>query len=396
MNPAMVNHLKKKYLLLTCIIAMPLFLAFLKWFYGELSQSQAGNDFIAYWASARLLLNGQNPYLPESIFVLQSSVGWTGAWPLVMYNPPWVLTYILPFAIEDFVLGKFLWLLFLLICLFVSTDWLWRFYGGTEANRYWNLLILSSYTPVYFALVKGQIVPLILLGLAGFLHFERNKKGFLAGIFVSLLMIKPHVLYLFFTALFIWMFHERQWITLIGACCSAFIIMGIPCLQDPNVFYQYYAGVLNHSFQYYWNTPTLGYFLRVMFGTDKHYLQYVPAVLGFAWLFFHWTRHRQRWLWAEQLPLLIFMSLMTAVYVWVNDYVLLLVAILQAGLWLVCYHSRPHARWTIVIYVLINILAWVTAFVSSSEEWIVWMPPALFLIYLALRRSGNPLQIGMK
>ena len=150
---------RKKYQFLYFILIIFFLTLTLKWLYGALPHTQAGKDFAAYWASARLLIHGQNPYLSDQIFALQTLVGWTDKMPLVMYNPPWVLTFILPFSIENYLLGKFLWLLLLISCILISLNWLWQFYGGTKANRHWNLLILCSYTPVYFVLIKVSDCP---------------------------------------------------------------------------------------------------------------------------------------------------------------------------------------------------------------------------------------------
>lgn len=46
------------------------------------------NDFIEYWASARLLLTGNNPYSLSELSSLQKSVGWNHDKPLIMWNPP--------------------------------------------------------------------------------------------------------------------------------------------------------------------------------------------------------------------------------------------------------------------------------------------------------------------
>ena len=238
---------KQKYQFLYFILIIFFLTLTLKWLYDELPHTQAGKDFAAYWASARLLIHGQNPYQSDQIFALQTLVGWTDKMPLVMYNPPWVLTFILPFSIENYLLGKFLWLLLLISCILISLNWLWQFYGGTKANRHWNLLILCSYTPVYFVLIKFQIVPLILLGIVGFLHFERQKKWFLAGAFVCLLGIKPQDSYLFIIALIVWIIYKQRWGVILGAGLVTSLITAIPLLYNPDVFSQYYRDVLAQS-----------------------------------------------------------------------------------------------------------------------------------------------------
>ena len=73
-------------------------------------------DFVAYWAATRLLLSGGNPYSTAALYQLQSSVGLQAANPMVMWNPPWTLTFSLPFGLVDFSTGQMLWLL---VCTYV-------------------------------------------------------------------------------------------------------------------------------------------------------------------------------------------------------------------------------------------------------------------------------------
>jgi hypothetical protein len=369
-----------------CFIAIILFLLlFLKSSYNQWPITKMGEDFTAYWASAQLLINGQNPYQADQIFALQTSVGRTDKVPNVMYNPPWVLTYILPFSSDNYQLAKFLWLLFIFICILISSIWLWQFYGGTDKSQIWSLLILFTYVPIYYTFVRGQIVPLILLGIVGFLHFERQKKWFLAGVFVCLLGIKPQDTYLFLLALLFWIFYKKQWGILLGAGCVTLLITAIPLFYNHDIFFQYYTEILANSFQRKWQTPTSGYWLISLVGTKNHFFEYLPTIVGTGWAFYHWHRNYTKWEWAEQVPLLLFVSLMTTFYVWSNDYLLLIVAIIQASVWLSNEPLRLHSKFMIFLYVLINLMAWVIVFSFHSEKWAFWMVPALFINYLLIR-----------
>ena len=369
-----------------CLIAIILFLIlFLKASYNQWPFTKIGSDFTAYWASTQLLINGENPYLSGQIFALEKLVGWTKKIPTVTYSPPWVLTFIIPFALENYQLGKFLWLLFIFICILICSIWLWEFYGGTDAGRNWVLLILFTYVPLYYTFIMGQIVPLILLGIAGFLHFERQKKWFLAGVFVCLVGIKPQDSYLFFIALLFWIIYKKRWGVLLGAGCATFLITAIPLLYNPSIFFQYYTESVAQSFQYYWQSPTLGYWLRSLLGKEKHFLQYFSTIVGTAWFFYYWHRNYAKWEWAEQVPILIFMSLITTFYVWSHDYLLLIVAIIQAGVWFINEPLHTYSKFMIFIYVIINLMAWVTTFSARSEKWFIWIVPALFINYLLIK-----------
>ena len=103
----------------------------LKYLYGKMADESVGNDFISYWSAAHLLLLGDNPYSPEKVFVLQKLMGRTKNYPLIMYNPPWTLTFILPFCLQNYYLSKLLWLVFnfglVVFCAEMVLASLWRF-----------------------------------------------------------------------------------------------------------------------------------------------------------------------------------------------------------------------------------------------------------------------------
>src|SRR5262245_33548985 len=92
--------------------------------------SQTGvRDFVEYWAASRLFLLGGNPYSPVELGQLQRLVGATDIAPLIMWNPPWALSFLVPFGLLSFSTGQFCWLLFHVLLILLSAQWLWRIYG---------------------------------------------------------------------------------------------------------------------------------------------------------------------------------------------------------------------------------------------------------------------------
>jgi hypothetical protein len=69
------------------------------------------------------------------LFELQQQVGWQGASPLVMWNPPWTFTVTLLFGLVNFETGQLLWLVLHVFLLLVSARLLWSIYGE-PAGRY--------------------------------------------------------------------------------------------------------------------------------------------------------------------------------------------------------------------------------------------------------------------
>src|SRR6185437_3770123 len=103
--------------------------------------TDAVTDFIAYWAASRLLVNGGNPFSPRAVFELQKSVGYNKPKPLMMWNPPWTLSFILPFGGLAFFPSQFLWLILHVFFILISVQKLWVIYSQTEQKSYLPLVV---------------------------------------------------------------------------------------------------------------------------------------------------------------------------------------------------------------------------------------------------------------
>ena len=68
------------------------------------------DDFIEYWAAAKLALDGQNPYDPELLLPLQLAAGRRTDEAVMMWNPPWSLTVVLPLGFLPAREAQLLWL----------------------------------------------------------------------------------------------------------------------------------------------------------------------------------------------------------------------------------------------------------------------------------------------
>ena len=167
----------------------------------EISTSRDPGDFIEYWASARLLVNGANPYSPEEMLSLQRVIAPDRIHPLLTWNPPWTLFFTAPFGLMSFPLAHLLWLILNTTVLIICSPLLWKTYGGNPGQSRIAWLICFATIPTYMVLSLNQITPLVLLGIVGFLTFYRRKLFFLSGMSLTLVAIKPHLAYLFWLAL---------------------------------------------------------------------------------------------------------------------------------------------------------------------------------------------------
>jgi hypothetical protein len=344
-------------------------------------------DFVEYWAAGRLNALGANPYDPAALFCQEQTASPELTNAIMMWNPPWTLSIAMPFGVLPARAGLVLWLCLQAAFILVCADVLWRYYGGPARHRWFAWLISMAFVPSLMVLRLGQISPLVLLGVVGFLICERNGRLGWAGACAVLAAAKPHLVFLFGVALLLWAWDRRHWRVILGGVIALAGLTTLPLVCNLRVLEQYHDALGRRPPEML--SPTLGALLRLAFGLDKLWLQYVPLLLGLAWLVIHWARHRQRWEWAEQTPVLLLASFLTAPYgAWQFDLVVLLIPVLQAAVWV---HDRPRIGiigFALVALVAFDGLALVLMNVHWSEQyWHVWMTPMILYCYMALWRQ---------
>jgi hypothetical protein len=341
-------------------------------------------DFVEYWAAGRLSASGENPYDPARIHDLEREAGRTED-GILMWNPPWTLPLVLPFGLLPVRVAHLLWLPLQLAVLGFCADRLWLLYGGDRERRWVAWLIGLAFLPTLFAVVAGQITPLLLLGAVGFLAFTERKQEALAGAAATLLAIKPHLAYLFWIALLLWSVRERRWRTLAGGVCAGLALTAIPLALNPHVVQQYW-----HTFtqtppaQY--RSPTLGTVLRLAFGEQHFRLQFLAMVPGLLWFVPYWWLHRRDRNWKEQLPLLLAVSVLTTAYGgWPFDLVLLLLPVLHAATTAAKRGWNASTFLAVGLFAAINAIAVAQLALEVEYFWFIWITPAVLASYLAVR-----------
>src|SRR5207237_115346 len=132
-----------------------------------------------------------------------------------------------------------LWLTFHMTVLVFCVDWLWRFYGGSARLRWIGWAVGFAFIPSFFVLRMGQISPLILLGIVGFLHWEKKGQGAWVGAASALTAIKPDLVYLFAIATVLWSIDRRRWSVLAGGAIALVCATALPLAFNPLVGFQF-------------------------------------------------------------------------------------------------------------------------------------------------------------
>jgi hypothetical protein len=302
---------------------------------------------------------------------------------VMMWNPPWTLPVVMPFGLLDARVSQLIWLLLNLGVIVFCADWAWRYYQGPAGYRWLAWALALTFVPTFVVLRAGQIGPLILLGIVGFLHFERKERYFLAGAACVLIAIKPHLVFLFWIALALWALDQRRWVVLIGGIITGLFATFIAVFCNPSVCQQYWYALTHHPPEE-WVSLTIGSILRLYLGENRFWLQFVPAIPALVWFVWYWRKHHAVWHWGEQMPLLVLVSFLTTFYgAWPFDLVILLLPVVQAAVW--AAHERRLRIPALAIYLAIDLLALVLNLTGVTSIWFIWMTPALLAGYLSLR-----------
>jgi hypothetical protein len=326
-----------------------------------------------FWSAGRTILEGKNPYTMED--------------NVPFFYPPWTLTFLMPLGLLPFHVAHMVWLLFLFAVAFGSGWWAWSYFGGDPGRRWVGWLVCLTFFPVPLVIGQEQIAPMILLGIVGFLHFERKGQGYLAGAASALIAVKPQLFLLFEVAILIWAVSRRRWSVILGGGIVLGAATALAVAFNPRIFAEFRAGTADDPMLY--ATNTIGGALRYLFGPEIQWLQFLAPALGLVWLGVYWIRHGKTWRWEEQASILLLMSFFTTTYAWVYDMACLLPAMVQGAVWLTRLRWNGNVALGAGGYLVANAVAYGMSVYDCGYFYFTWMPLTLLLCYLLLWREAR-------
>lgn len=356
-------------------------------------------DFIQYWTSGRLLLEGVDPYDVSAVGSRERALGVTGE-IVLLRGPPWTLSLLLPFFLFPFAVAARLWLIVNVLLVSASLIALHRSLGAKRGSLVASAVATACFYPILQSLIFGQMSVVLLASVAGFMLAESRKQTFLAGIFLAPLTIKPH-LFLVFGAILLWrVLTERRTRMLIGAGLGFALLLLPVVLLAPASFAQWpgslgggvaTGGVVPVET---WKTATLAGLIRPLVSSESAlvptwHLWVLPPlgiVAASVWI----RRSGARSDLAEQSPVLLCLSYLFAPYGWVFDQAILLP--LQVGILKQSFdETRPRSPRFVVVSLLIGIQL-VAILVGLRDNAALheffWIPVAMLGLWLWCDRAS--------
>jgi hypothetical protein len=319
----------------------------------------------------------------------QRQAGWADSTPVMMYNPPLTLALAMPAGALDFRLARSIWLPLQLFLALWSAACLWTLYGGapSRGSRAWFIALLWS--PTLLALRFGQLSPIILAGLVGFLWCVTSGRDSAAGAFFALTAVKPQLTAIVWVAFVLWAVADRRWKTLASAAGCIAAASAVVLAFNPRVFTEYFALMALAPPTMIFESPNIATFGLVLAHTRSSWPQYVPVALGSLAVAASWYRDRLAWDWRRRLPGLIVLSVLVTPYGgWAFDLVVLLVPIVALAATLAPLDRPALAAAGAAIFLAVSGLALTMHMAQVAQAAFVWMTPVVAVTWWALQRAA--------
>ena len=351
------------------------------------------NDFIEYWSAGQLLREGRNPYDFQALYTIEKAWGWTKEWPLVMWNPPWLLVLLYPLLMLPFGVAASIWFWLSLGGVLGCAVLIWRLFVPLMSPGQLLIPLLATiiFGPAIVTLHMGQVSVLLLLGIAGFLTSERKGSDFWAGTSLVLLTLKPHVTYLLWVAIAWWVIKQRRWAVLWGLVATLLVLCAFLTRFRPTWILDYVRAMRHPPL--YWRAPVAGTVLRILFGWRRTWLQYLPSMSLCVLALVVLRRRREPLVWRDAVSPLLLLSVPTAAYGWSFDQLTLLVPYLQVVFWA----TRRHSSRLIAAIALVSInglMLWSNPRLGD-DLYLLWVPVAWGLVYMSAWRVLGGAQLGV-
>ena len=355
-------------------------------------------DFIQYWSAFQLLISGQNPYDIQSMRLLQESLG-NDSLTIMMWAPPWTAVLLAPVLLLPFSSSAQFWFITNVFLFFFSAVLLSkRFSKNDRANTY-GILSAVFFYPIYENLLWGQISVFLLFFLSLFFFLittPESKRGkyhdYWIGISLIPLTTKPHLLYLLYLSVFIWVFRTKRWNVLVASLGSLSLLIIITVAISPHSITYWLQSLFstpsdsNIPSVMQWKSAAFSSSLRELLTRHQSTppiwpMWFLPLAACGALAFYYMKKD---FTWQHHLPTILCISLITTPYGWLYDYSLLLV--IQCAV--VCYSLQLHvSKQTRLLLVGSLVLIQLAILTLSIQPWsnqasYFWLPLAMLGVYL--------------
>ena len=332
------------------------------------------SNFTFFWLAGRMILEGENPYNETQYLKGHETHG-------IKWQPNQIFPYPLPLAIIFIPLG-FLslpaayvtWQVITLIVV-AATIFLLLNHWKQEAPRRLLVPVFASmffFGPLYLTLHTGSVGALAILAIVGaILLFERDKS-LLAGIILSLTILKPPQGLTILLLAGVWFLARRDWKAIYGVAIGGVALLVIGLIQDPfwvTKFFGASQAVMDRTLGVHSNVWAFGYLACGGASPCSTLLGAAGSVtlLGIGGFFLWKNQARPAW---EAFNVIIPIAFVSTIYLWAYDQIPYLIPIVWIiGSLVERMKSYIHAFIFLIVLELFSFYALAQQALTDKDLW---------------------------
>lgn len=220
-------------------------------------------DFRGYYAAARVVVSGGNPYDYGQVApVLFSVTGFMGN--NQYFYPLWFAWFFAPISFLPFQIARGIWMIFNVVIWMASLWQLSKIFGWPEQGwRRWFMFLIATWVFAFQTLMFEQI-GIVLFGLLiAVIAAVRKENWNWVGIFLALLLIKPNVTLLPVLAIAAWLARGNRWRPLTVMCILVAGLLVLTTIATPDWYRPFFNSGFSNSLYHNIDGPKLTTDLRV-------------------------------------------------------------------------------------------------------------------------------------
>lgn len=153
-----------------------------------------GVDFRMFFAGAKLLAHGQNPYDYQLIYELVAEITGTYYGNVPYYYPLWLALIMIPYTFFPFHIARIAWILTIVVTFFFGSILALKLMPITQSKaKKWLIITAVTYLFLWANIFQEQVAALLFFAIALSLWGYHTNNYPLAGIALAFAASKPNI-----------------------------------------------------------------------------------------------------------------------------------------------------------------------------------------------------------
>ncbi len=360
------------------------------------------SNFAFFWLSGRMILEGESPYNETQYLAGHDTYGikWRPN-NIFPYPLPLALIFI-PFGLISLANAYILWQIVSLVSIALIIFILLNHWKESAQRR---LLIpifafMFFFGPLYLTLFTGSIGAIATLVILGAILLFEKDKSLLAGIVLSLTILKPPQGLLILLLAGIWFLARRDWKAILGVAIGGISLLLIGMIQDPLWAIKFLGAsqaVMDRTQGVHSNVWAFSY---LACGGASPCSTLLGGTLGLVLLglggFFLWLNQAKVTAW-EAFNIIIPIAFVSTIYLWAYDQLTYIIPIVWiVGTLVERTKSYIHAFLFLIVLDVFSFYALVQQAATDKDLWslgttVIVLGMVLGLLYLKPIDKPSPL-----